>query len=649
MKEWIHAQYQNAFVWVPFIMAFGAAMYFTCETMACIFGCALAGLILCWGMLRKNKYAMRAAALFIFGMLYAMAYTNIIATPRIYNPIRNTEITGRVTGIDYTTDKTRLFISIDAQQINSKTRGTAHIRLNIPDECDIRIGDKISATASIFPPAMSYAPETFDYARWAYFNKLSGTGFISEYKIITHDKDSGMESLRNYLHAMADSFLGDALVLGYKGTITNDDRAIWTSAGIGHVWSISGFHMTLVSGWLFAIFFLIFRMIPYITRRIPARIPALCCGWVGLMIYLGISGMNVATIRAFLMITLAFSAFIIGRNALSMRNIALAFCVIFLLNPHYVMQPGFQLSFAAIFGLIWFWQSRPCTSTTRIGKIGYAIYAAIMTSVIATIFTVTFVAAHFYLVPVYGLIGNLILLPIFSLIIMPAVVFGVLTAPLGFTLPLKFAEIVYSHILPIAQRITELPHANIMMPHIPNSAIMFIIMGLLCVMLIKSTEKIRFANYILGTVMICTGIIIAITAPRPVFYSAPDNVLVAFSYDGHLEFNKSKSSGHMFAFDTWKQINGEATGTPNKRRAGDKGVWMYKTEKFNLAYIQKFVPLSREIVNLCRDNNIDYIVSYFDVQAPKCQNKILRGGFVIYPSGRVRRNAPMRPWNNPRK
>ena len=64
--------------------------------------------------------------------------------------------------------------------------------------------------------------------------------------------------------------------------------------------------------------------------------------------------------------------------------------------------------------------------------------------------------------------------------------------------------------------------------------------------------------------------------------------------------------------------------------------------------MQKFVPLQKNINNLCNDNEIDYIVSYFNINAPKCNHKILRGGFVIYESGKVKHTVLNRPWHNPR-
>ncbi|MBR2511147.1 MAG: ComEC/Rec2 family competence protein, partial [Alphaproteobacteria bacterium] len=480
------------------------------------------------------------------------------------------------------------------------------------------------------------------YARWTYFNNQTATGYAETIEIINDQEDKNINTFRDFLHNASESFLVDTLVLGYKGKVPGADDEIWTASGVGHIWSISGFHMTLVGGWMFAIFYLIFRSIPYITRRTPAKIPAMICAWVGLAFYLLLSGMDIATMRAFLMTSFIFAAFILGRNAISMRNVALAFCAIFLMNPHCVMQAGFQLSFAAVFGLVWLYSDiKPKMPTNKLLKI---IYATVLTSLVASVFTAPFIAAHFGKIPTYSLIGNLVLLPIFSIIIMPLVLIGTITAPFGFHLPNTYAHNVYEFTLQIATKISDLPFAEISMPYISNTAMIFFISAFVCLITIRS-EKLH-VNYILFAGLLFSGVVIVHIEPKPLFYSSYDNELVAFVGDnGKLEFNKSRASNHYFAFDTWKQINNEETQTKNTRRKHIKGVYEYKTKNFNLVYIQKFVPLMNNITKLCNDKSVDYIVSYFDIDSEMCANKILGYGVMIYPSGKIKNTSTKRPWN----
>ena len=291
------------------------------------------------------------------------------------------------------------------------------------------------------------------------------------------------------------------------------------------------------------------------------------------------------------MTSLIFLAFIFGRNAISMRNIALAFCAIFLINPHYVMQAGFQLSFAAVFGLVWLYTDiKPKMPHNKLLKV---LYISVLTSLVATIFTAPFVAMHFGKFPLYSLIGNLIFLPIFSVTIMPLILIGTITSIFNISLPTDIAHTIYDYAYQIAEWIAKLPFANISVPHISNlSAILFII-GFMCLILIKPI-KIK-VNYILFVIFMTLGTLCVYMTPKPVFYSTHDNELVGFlDTDGKLKFNKSRASNHYFTFDSWKQINNEETQTPNKRIKHNNGVYRHN----NIVYIQKFVPLMHNLTKL---------------------------------------------------
>ncbi len=644
MRKWFNNQIQNVFLYVPFLIAMGAALYFTMghePDLQFKYVITLILAICIW--IPRIPYLVRAIMLMLFGFFYAATFTNFIDTPKLKHDVHNLELIADVVSTDYTDKGTRLYLSIDANEINAESKNTL-VRVSLGDGLVApNIGDKIRTNINLFQPTKSYVPDEFDYARWAYFNNLTATGYVTAIDVLEHkQKFRFVNDLRNNLHKLSDSFLVDGLVLGYKNVIPKSDKEIWTAVGIGHVWSISGFHMTLVGGWLFTIFMLIFRSIPYITRRLPARVPATICAWVGLIFYLFLSGIDVATMRAFLMTTLVFMAFIFGRTAISLRNVALVFCIIFLINPHYVMQAGFQLSFAAVFGLVWLYSViKPKMPKNKIFRI---IYAMILTTFVATLFTLPFVAAHFGAIPIYSIIGNIILLPIFSLAIMPLVMIGVIAATMGLFAPIKFASSIYDVTLQIAKNITDLPYATLNIPHIPNSAIIISIIGFMSLILIRPI-RIKI-NYILFSILQAIAITIVCTNIKPIFMVTHDHELIAFiDSDNTIKFNKSRASNHYFAFDTWKKFHGQDTNTKNIRIKHDKGIYDFKTENWHLVYIQKFVPLMNNIVDLCNNPDIDYIVSYFDITSSKCDDKILRNGFVIYPSGRIKYIPNNRRWH----
>ena len=634
MISFLEKQRQNLFFWVSVIMALGAALYFVLSYEPFIpYSIVLASALFCVVVWKRVPIFLRILSAFMFGFIYAYTYTNIIATPQIKSTMRDVNVTGKVYKIDFAHDKSRIYI---------KTDKGMRIRVSITDNVDLpNVGDEIDTVVTLFKPSPAYAPATFDYARWAYFNGLSATGYMSEYTTKSYAQNISINSIRDILHKQSNSFLVDSLVLGYKNSVPAKDNKIWTSAGIGHVWSISGFHMTLVGGWLFVIFYFIFRSIPYVVRRVPARVPGIICAWFGLLGYLFISGLDVATIRAFLMTTLIFIAFLFRRNAISIRNICTVFCFMFFINPHYVMQPGFQLSFSAVFGLVWFWGNVKYTKRTLGQKIRRTIYATVMTSVVATIFTAPFVAAHFYQLPIYGLIGNLILLPIFSFVIMPLVMIGVC----GASWATGLAHAFYDFALNIAVLISDLPAATVTTPHISNVAMMFFILGLMCIIFIYSAKLKE--NLIIGMFFICIGFITVALQPKPIFMSTNDNELVAFlSGDGNISFNMKSASRHYFAFDTFFQISGLLPSMPRHKYKCPHGVCEFQSDSFKLIYTQRFIPLAKNLKTWCADDSIDYIVSYLKIDAPFCKQKILHGGFIIYDNGQIKQCQPNRHWHN---
>ena len=635
---------KNLFLWSPILISFGAALYFLLPTEPClVLPIVLALMCFAGAVIQKIPVLIRAILIFCIGVFYASAFTAFILTPQISRNMRDISIVGTIEDIDYTTDKVRLFLSVPASELGIDDESMAIIRLSMADSNNIpNIGDTIRANVGIFRPGPATAPGAFDFARWAYFNGITATGYLDSYITEINSPSENINFFRDLLHRTANSFLSDSLVLGYKHVVPSYDSKIWSNVGVGHIWSISGFHTTLVGGWLFAIFYFVCRCIPWLTRRFPARYTATIFAWLGLLIYVLFSGMAVSTLRAFFMTSLVFVAVLVGRNAISLRNVSIVYLMLFLLNPHHVMQAGFQLSFAAIYGLIWLWTVlNPQMPNNKILR---PFYAAILTTVVATLFTAVFVSAHFYSFPLYGLLGNLILVPIFSFLIMPIVILGTILSVFGIYALLDVGVYLYDIALNIGKWITSLPFSSILMPDIPFWVMGMVIVGMGCVIFCNSRLK-----YLICLILICVAFCVTLLLPRPVFYTTYDHELIGLVYNEKLEFNKSRASNHFFAFDTWKRINREPVEAENIRRRGDKGLWLYNTGSFTIAYIQKFIPLSRNIVELCRDKNVKYIVSYFDIDAPKCNHKILQGGLVIYPNGHVSHVTHGRRWHSPQK
>ena len=640
MKKFLYNQREKLFLWSPLVTALGTALYFSLQhepnitLIATIFIIGITAII---ALHRRPIFAL--AACFALGFGYAGIYTHMKSVPLLRHDTHGIEITGRVQEIDTTGDKTKIYLN---------TENFGKIRISTTDEFPIKIGDVISGNGGLFKPKPADTPNGFDFARHLYFNNISATGYLRDTKIV-YTADSGVYNIRNQIHKSSKSFLTDALVLGYKNALPNGHREIWATNGMAHIWSISGYHLTLIGGWLFILFYFIFRLFPPIVRHIPARIPALACTWVGLGAYAFISGGGVATLRAFIMATLVILAFMFGRNTISMRMAAIAFFAIMLINPYYVMTAGFQLSLAAIFGILWLWQIiNPTQPNSRTLKY---VYTAVLTALVASLFTAPFAILHFGTIPIYGIIGNIVFLPIFSFIIMPLVIIGTICTMIGIHTPIETAHIIYDKSYHFAETFSHIPYSEITIGNIPNIASVLIIIGLACLIFIKDDASfknffVRHIGLLSAILFIGTGIIICVTAPKPVFYISNDRKLIATPIDGKLQFNKSHDSGNYFAFDNWKKYNGEEIGTENLRFTAKSGVYTISQKYFDIVYIKNFVSLSKNFSDLCNNPHIKYIASNFDIDSEKCANKIIRNGCVIYESGHMINIPSNRWWHN---
>ena len=266
MRNWLKSQ--NLFMWTPLFLAFGMAFYFSIFSEPNIYvllAAFIGGTI--FGLLLRRFPIIVLISFFAIGFGYSGIYTHIKQTKTLSHDIHGIEISGKITNLDYTDGKTRIYLA---------TENFGKVRVSTESPKIFNIGDKISGTGGLFKPKPADTPNGFDFARFAYFDGISSTGYITDINI-TYTPESGVYNIRNNIKKHTKSFLVDSLVLGYKHALPDGHREIWTTNGVAHIWAISGYHMTLIAGWLFFMFYLIFRSCPYIVRRVPARIPALIC------------------------------------------------------------------------------------------------------------------------------------------------------------------------------------------------------------------------------------------------------------------------------------------------------------------------------------------------------------------------------------
>jgi competence protein ComEC len=162
----------------------------------------------------------------------------------------------------------------------------------------------------------------------------------------------------------------------------------------------------------------------YQTKKIAA-IFALIAGFS----YLMITQMPISATRAYIMLSIYFLAILTERNHVSLRPLALAGLIILVFRPSDIITPSFQMSFAAVAGLIGFYQKYQEISTKPkfkqwnqhpLKKLFLYLCGVVVTTIIASVVTSPISIYHFNNFSKMGTIANLFAIPLTSFVIMPS-------------------------------------------------------------------------------------------------------------------------------------------------------------------------------------------------------------------------------------
>jgi competence protein ComEC len=171
-------------------------------------------------------------------------------------------------------------------------------------------------------------------------------------------------------------------------------------------------------------------LLPYVALRLNTKKVAAVVSLGVALFYLILSGANVATERAFIMIAVMLGAVLLDRRALTLRSVAVAALVLLLFLPESLLEPGFQMSFAATIALIvGFGAVDRSIYLQRMPRWLMPVFTLVLSSLIGGLATAPYAAAHFNRFTDYGLIANLLTVPVMGAVIMPAGALAALAGP----------------------------------------------------------------------------------------------------------------------------------------------------------------------------------------------------------------------------
>jgi competence protein ComEC len=222
-------------------------------------------------------------------------------------------------------------------------------------------GERWLFTVRLRRPHGHANPYGFDYEAWLLERGVGATGYVrqrgeqkrlgSRNKLLDYverAREAVRDRFQARLGATPAAGILAALAVGDQRAISAEEWRLFNRTGVTHLMSISGLHVTLVSGlaaWLVSFGW---RRVPAAVVRLPARKAAAAAAIAAALGYTLLAGFAVPAQRTFYMVSVVAAALWCGRIASPARTLALALAVVVAADPWAPLAPGLWLSFGAV-------------------------------------------------------------------------------------------------------------------------------------------------------------------------------------------------------------------------------------------------------------------------------------------------------------
>ena len=265
-------------------------------------------------------------------------------------------------------------------------------------------------------------PYEFDYKKYLERQKINRQVYLSanNWKI-TSEHESSIEVLaeqarekllRIYRNQHLDSTelqIISALTLGYKRDLDPETKRVFSNAGAMHVLAVSGLHVGII-------FWLITLLFGFLRRLKSGRFLFVFMVLILLWTYAFITGLSPSVTRA----TLMFSIYLIGENLNRKANVynslAASAFLILVINPNHLFEIGFQLSYSAVFGIVYLQPKLSSLFNTE-NRVFHFIWTLFTVSLAAQIATSPFILYYFGQFPTYFWLTNTLIIPAVMILI----------------------------------------------------------------------------------------------------------------------------------------------------------------------------------------------------------------------------------------
>ena len=300
---------------------------------------------------------------------------------------------------------------------------------SLPSLQGLRFGDYIRFQGRAYAPSVQRNPGGFDYAEYLHLQGFDAT-LRPESQLTRWPQELNwslhniIDPVRQWIRGTFGENLEDApqallvgLLLGDTDRLPKPVYDAFRESGTSHLLAVSGANVWLVVGMI------LLPMYIFSVPRWPRTIIALAV----IVLFSFLTRNEPSVVRASLMVALILAGQLLWRPVAPLNAVGAAALIILLLAPSHLFRPGFQLSFAAVIGiLVAVGRAEPLLRGFWRKRWVYTIVLFIVASVAATVATAPIAAWHFGTVPVVGVLSNLIMVPLAGL----AAYLGLLLLPL---------------------------------------------------------------------------------------------------------------------------------------------------------------------------------------------------------------------------
>ncbi len=369
---------------------------------------------------------------------------------------------------------------IEAADVSRPVAGRIRVTV-IGAGCGFFRGDRISFESRIREPHNFNNPGGFDYKRHLAFQEVWATAYspLESVTILSQRPRSGIgnwiDRMRERILELIDTTpVGEhrgvlaALILGERRRLSPETTVSFQRVGIGHLLAISGLHIGIVASTVFFLLSRILSRIPWFLWNAGTRKWAALGTFFPVLAYAVLAGMSPSTQRALAMVGFFLLTFLYGRDQDLLNTLAVAAMSILVVYPPVFISASFQLSFTAVFAIIYGMARVPLTplplSAPVTSRVLRRFILFVLVSVWAILGTLPLTMFYFNQVSLIGILSNCLFVPIIGFGVVPSGLLAAFLLPLSSNAAaaiMNLAAAVLAQTLKLVSLMSQLPFAAI--------------------------------------------------------------------------------------------------------------------------------------------------------------------------------------------